>query len=74
MGKIPHRPTIGGPTQKLGVGAGSVIAAGNRLLRRRPWIFLDWRGGEYEAADANLLHCRRIVELNAYTIDTDRQF
>ena len=38
MGKIPHRPTIGGPAQKLGVGAGPVMAAGNRLLSlwRRP--------------------------------------
>ena len=49
MGKITHRPTIDGPTQKLGVGAGPVMTAGNRLLRRRPLMFLDQRGGEYEA-------------------------
>ena len=36
-------------SQKLGVGAGHTIAAGNRLLRRHPLMSLDRRGGECEA-------------------------
>ena len=36
MGKISHRPMSAALSQKLGVGAGHTIAAGNRLLRRRP--------------------------------------
>ena len=79
MGATPHpqnsqpweksssRPTIGGSAPNLGAGARHAIADGIHLLKRRPSMSLDRRGGEHEARRRDFItwpEYRRIERLH----------
>src|SRR5210317_255509 len=53
-GNFPHIGILSSPTRLLGRRRRRMIATGNDLLKRRPSMSLDRRGGEYEALQRDL--------------------